>query len=63
MPVVESYDRENFDNLLTAQVLLPYGGGLEYGVVLSRRMTRMIIQLVMKMLINFLIGGGEQKTF
>ena len=55
MPVVESYDRESFDNLLSAQVLLPSGGGLEYRAVLGKSMTRMIIQLVMKVLISFLI--------
>jgi hypothetical protein len=55
MQVLMTCDRESFDNLLSAQVLLPSGCGLEYRAVIGRYMTRMIIQLVMKVLINFLI--------
>jgi hypothetical protein len=53
MPVVKNYDGESFDNLLSAQVLLPSDVGLEHRAVIGRNMTRMIIQLVMKVLISF----------
>ena len=37
MPEAESYDKESFEKLLSAHVLLPRGEGVEHGKVLGRK--------------------------
>ena len=37
MPEAESYDKESFDRLLSAHVLLPRGEGVEHGKVIGRK--------------------------
>ena len=40
MPKAENYDKESFDKLISAHVLLPRGEGVEHGKVIGRKRDR-----------------------